>query len=106
MRGPALILRPAILSLPLAEISDDMTIWGKILGGAAGFALGGPIGALVGALAGHSVDLMSDAGGEAAVAAGTEQTAVPTVVIVLGPKAAKADGRVPRHHTYSSQGPR
>ena len=35
-----------------------MSIWGKIIGGAAGFALGGPIGALVGALAGHAVDHM------------------------------------------------
>ena len=30
-----------------------MSIWGKIVGGAAGFALGGPLGALVGALGGH-----------------------------------------------------
>ena len=30
-----------------------MTIWGLIIGGAAGFALGGPIGALLGAAAGH-----------------------------------------------------
>src|SRR3546814_17467783 len=96
MRGPALILRPAILSLPLAEISDDMTIWGKILGGAAGFALGGPIGALVGALAGHAVDRMSDAGGEAAVADGTKQIACTIRVIVLGAKLSKADGRVTR----------
>ena len=28
-----------------------MTIWGLIIGGAAGFALGGPIGALLGAAA-------------------------------------------------------
>ena len=30
-----------------------MSIWGIIIGGAAGFALGGPIGALLGAAAGH-----------------------------------------------------
>ncbi|HEY9550112.1 MAG TPA: TerB family tellurite resistance protein [Kiloniellaceae bacterium] len=73
-----------------------MTIWGKILGGAAGFALGGPIGALVGALAGHAVDRMSDAGGEAAVADGTKQIAFTIGVIVLGAKLSKADGRVTR----------
>ena len=33
-----------------------MTIWGKVLGGAAGFALGGPIGAIVGVAAGTFVD--------------------------------------------------
>ncbi|MFD1380053.1 hypothetical protein [Fodinicurvata halophila] len=36
-----------------------MSIWGKIVGGAAGFALGGPIGALLGGLAGHAVDVMN-----------------------------------------------
>ncbi len=33
-----------------------MSIWGKIIGGAAGFALGGPIGALLGVVGGHAVD--------------------------------------------------
>ena len=33
-----------------------MSIWGKIIGGTAGFALGGPIGALLGLAAGHGVD--------------------------------------------------
>ena len=33
-----------------------MSIWGKIIGSAAGFALGGPIGALLGGAAGHAVD--------------------------------------------------
>ena len=35
-----------------------MTIWGKILGGAAGFAVGGPLGMIIGAAAGHAVDRM------------------------------------------------
>jgi hypothetical protein len=34
-------------------------IWGKILGGAAGFALGGPFGAFLGAIAGHAVDRLA-----------------------------------------------
>jgi DnaJ like chaperone protein len=74
-----------------------MSVWGKILGGAAGFALGGPIGALVGALAGHAVDRM-----QAAAAAGpdapdaTKQIAFTIGVIVLGAKLAKADGTVTR----------
>ena len=33
-----------------------MSVWGKIIGGAAGFAFGGPIGAIFGAMAGHSFD--------------------------------------------------
>jgi len=73
-----------------------MSVWGKILGGAAGFALGGPIGALVGALAGHAVDRMNDAAGEVAVADGTRQIAFTIGVIVLGAKLAKADGYVNR----------
>ena len=36
-----------------------MSIWGKIIGGTAGFALGGPIGAILGAMAGHSFDKRS-----------------------------------------------
>ena len=33
-----------------------MSIWGKVIGGAAGFAIGGPLGALLGTLAGHAID--------------------------------------------------
>ena len=33
-----------------------MSIWGRILGGAAGFALGGPIGAILGVMAGSAFD--------------------------------------------------
>ena len=88
-----------------------MSIWGKILGGAAGFALGGPIGALLGAVAGHAVDSMRDgAGGESGGetthgASGqdakdgrdaTKQIAFTIAVIVLGAKMAKSDGQVTR----------
>ena len=44
-----------------------MSIWGKVLGGAAGFAIGGPLGAILGTAAGHAVDKMRDStreGGE------------------------------------------
>ena len=33
-----------------------MSIWGKIIGGTAGFALGGPIGAILGVMAGNVYD--------------------------------------------------
>ncbi|HLS69448.1 MAG TPA: TerB family tellurite resistance protein [Kiloniellales bacterium] len=81
-----------------------MSIWGKIVGGAAGFALGGPLGALLGGLAGHAVDRMRDSTEEALLAEkegrapdGPEKSIAFTIgVIVLGAKMAKADGAVTR----------
>ncbi len=69
-----------------------MTIWGKILGGAAGFALGGPLGALIGTAAGHAVDSMRRPHGEDA----TKTVAFTIAIIALGAKMAKADGIVTR----------
>lgn len=72
-----------------------MSIWGKILGGAAGLALGGPLGALIGVAAGHAADAIYDRhSGRASDA--TKQIAFTTAVIVLGAKMAKADGVVTR----------
>lgn len=81
-----------------------MSIWGKIVGGAAGFALGGPLGALLGGLAGHAVDKMRDSTEEALIAEregrqpeGPEKSIAFTIgVIVLGAKMAKVDGAVTR----------
>ena len=77
-----------------------MTIWGKLLGGAAGFALGGPLGALLGAAAGHAVDRLADAPAPTATEederAATRQIAFTIGIIVLGAKMAKADGVVSR----------
>ena len=33
-----------------------MSIWGKIIGGTAGFAIGGPLGAILGVMAGNAFD--------------------------------------------------
>jgi DnaJ like chaperone protein len=71
-----------------------MSIWGKIVGGAAGFALGGPLGGLVGAVAGHAIDRMRDS--QPTTADETRQTAFIAAVIVLAAKMAKADGAVSR----------
>jgi DnaJ like chaperone protein len=73
-----------------------MSIWGKILGGAAGFALGGPLGAIIGAVAGHAVDRYRAAQGEAVEADPTKSIAFTIGVIVLSAKMAKADGIVTR----------
>lgn len=72
-----------------------MAIWGKIIGGTAGFALGGPLGALVGALAGHAVDRIGAGTSEEAQRA-TKETAFTIAVIALSAKMAKADGTVTR----------
>ena len=70
-----------------------MSIWGKIIGGAAGFALGGPIGGLLGAIAGHAVD---------SYVAETQpdpigrEVAFTIALIALSAKMAKADGTVTR----------
>ena len=69
-----------------------MSIWGKIIGGAAGFALGGPLGAIVGAAAGHAVDKIR-AGPPSEK---QRQAAFSIAVIVLAAKMAKADGVVTR----------
>jgi DnaJ like chaperone protein len=75
-----------------------MSIWGKIVGGAAGFAVGGPLGAVLGVVAGHAVDSMRDSVGEMPSTdtrdSNTKNIAFTIGVIVLGAKMAKADGVV------------
>ena len=71
-----------------------MSIWGKIIGGTAGFALGGPIGALIGTLAGHAVDTYADKSG--AEQDNTREVAFTIALIALSAKMAKADGKVTR----------
>lgn len=70
-----------------------MSIWGKILGGTAGFALGGPLAALFGAAAGHALDRISQsvaADGQDA----TQKIAFTIAVIALSAKMARVDGAV------------
>ena len=78
-----------------------LSIWGKVIGGAAGFALGGPIGAILGVAAGHFVDRMAGGGGRRVRRIGasdqeTKQAAVSIALVVLAAKMAKADGHVTR----------
>lgn len=73
-----------------------MSIWGKVIGGVAGFALGGPMGALLGAYAGHRVDQARHQAAGAGADTDTRQVAFTIAVIVLAAKMAKADGRVTR----------
>lgn len=71
-----------------------MSIWGKIIGGTAGFALGGPIGALAGLAVGAAVDAGVNA--SQAPSEATKHITFTIGVIALSAKMAKADGRVTR----------
>jgi DnaJ like chaperone protein len=84
-----------------------MQIWGKIVGGTAGFAVGGPIAALLGVMAGHAVDtyvLEGRPSSETVPAAprdakdhpGLREIAFTIGVIALGAKMARVDGDVTR----------
>jgi len=78
-----------------------MSIFGKLIGGAAGFAFGGPIGLLIGVAAGHLVDHASRrvmGRGTAASGETLEQryAAFTIALIALAAKMAKADGVVTR----------
>jgi len=71
-----------------------MSIWGKILGGAAGFAIGGPLGALLGASMGHAVDSGVVSSTSSDGASSTRKITFTIGVIALSAKMAKADGQV------------
>ncbi|MDG1997093.1 MAG: TerB family tellurite resistance protein, partial [Emcibacteraceae bacterium] len=68
-----------------------MSIWGTIIGGAAGMAFGGPIGALLGAAAAHFAGKV-----RVQASASTEQAMFAAGFIALCAKMAKADGQVTR----------
>jgi DnaJ like chaperone protein len=75
-----------------------MSIWGKVIGGVAGFAVGGPLGAILGTAFGHAVDRKRAqkyaSGSPDSLQA--RQTAFTVAVVVLSAKMAKADGHVTR----------
>ncbi len=85
-----------------------MGVWGKIIGGVAGFFTGGPFGAVVGAALGHAADSggMGRGGpgaaglppGAASLAAmlGSKEQLFSIGVVVLSAKLAKCDGPVRR----------
>ncbi len=73
-----------------------MSVWGKVVGGVAGFAVGGPLGAIIGAVAGHVYDKHKANEIPAGMENDARQIAFTTAVIVLAAKMAKADGHVSR----------
>ncbi len=73
-----------------------MGVWGKIIGGFAGFAIGGPLGGILGAAFGHAIDKAKIKRNVAAEDIESLQAAYTIGVIVLSAKMAKADGQVTR----------
>ncbi len=74
-----------------------MSIWGKLIGGAAGMALGGPIGAILGIAAGHSVDRvrkLDNIDSNQKLNNEQKEQIFATSVIALSAKIAKADGKI------------
>ena len=73
-----------------------MSIWGKILGGAAGFALGGPLGAIIGIMAGSAFDKKKSrtSFNYKNIDQNQKQQIFTLSFIVLSAKLAKSDGQV------------
>lgn len=72
-----------------------MSIWGKLLGGAAGFAIGGPIGAILGAMAGNAFDNKKNRSfNQSQISQNQKQQIFTISFIILSAKLAKSDGQV------------
>ena len=74
-----------------------MSIWGKLIGGAAGMALGGPIGAILGIAAGHGVDKVRKFDTDDSnknFSNDQKEQIFATSVIAISAKIAKADGKI------------
>ncbi len=87
-----------------------MSLWGKIIGGVAGFVTGGPLGAVMGAALGHAADQGGGRAGpgglfgrpsvkeaaDLAAMLGSKEQLFAISVVVLAAKLAKCDGPVKR----------
>ena len=74
-----------------------MSIWGRLIGGAAGFALGGPIGAILGVMAGGAFDRRSRSKSSfnfSRINNNQKQQIFTISFIILSAKLAKSDGQV------------
>ncbi len=72
-----------------------MSIWGRLLGGAAGFALGGPIGAILGVMAGSAFDKKKQRSFNYSQISQDQKQQIFTIsFIILSAKLAKSDGQV------------
>ena len=72
-----------------------MSIWGRIIGGTAGFALGGPIGAILGVMAGNAFDRKRKSKFNFNKISNEHKQQIFAVsIIILSAKIAKSDGQV------------
>ena len=75
-----------------------MSIWGKIIGGAAGFAIGGPLGAILGVMAGGALEkklkFKHTNFNNIKIDHNQKQQIFALSIIVLSAKLAKSDGVV------------
>jgi len=79
-----------------------MSVWGKIIGGTAGFALGGPIGAILGVMLGGSFDKTSKSFVNTnKIPQQQKQKIFALSIIILSAKIAKADGQVTKDEIYA-----
>ena len=79
-----------------------MSIWGKIIGGTAGFALGGPIGAIIVVMVGGSFDRSKKRTSNfRTIPQEQKQNIFALSVIILSAKIAKADGQVTQDEIYA-----
>ena len=79
-----------------------MSIWGKIIGGTAGFALGGPLGAIIGMMIGGSIDRSAKKFSSSnQIPQQQKQNVFALCIIVLSAKIAKADGEVTKEEIYA-----
>ena len=79
-----------------------MSIWGKIIGGTAGFALGGPLGAILGIMVGGSIDRSRKTSQNfKTIPHEQKQNLFALSVIILSAKVAKADGQVTKDEIHA-----
>jgi len=79
-----------------------MSIWGKIIGGTAGFALGGPIGAILGMMVGGSFDRKAKRFSNIKNYSSQQKQKIFVLsIIILSAKIAKADGQVTKDEIYA-----
>ena len=79
-----------------------MSIWGKIIGGTAGFALGGPFGAILGMMAGNVFDKSkSKSFNFHQVSNQQKQNLFALSIIILSAKISKSDGLVTKDEIYA-----
>ena len=72
-----------------------MSIWGRVIGGAAGFALGGPIGAILGVMFGSAFDKKNKRSFNYSKISQDQKQQIFTIsFIILSAKLAKSDGQV------------